>query len=737
MQRATSLRRISQQNRRVVIAWLFILALISGVGPTAWAEPASLTVCNGGCAYTSIQAAINAAPAGATVIVSAGTYRERLHIRSSVRVIGAGPDLTIVQGDGNATVVSISGVDRSTVLEGMTIAGGGGSGGGGVHISGASPTLRRLRIVNNTLNSGPTGGGLLIVGGANPLLEEVEVRGNRATAGAAVGVWDAQATLRRCTVADNVGQGPGGSYFGAIYADSNSTVVIEESTVRNNTGALGAGLSLVGNSTATVLNSRFEGNQAQDQGGAILATGRSRLNLNGVEIVANRSARDGAGVTVHNATATIVNSLFTGNSAARDGGALNILEGSTATVRSSVVEYNQAARFTGGIGVQGASQATIERTLIRYNAVSGADPDPSGGTSGGLKIFGAGTRATVRFSRIEGNEARDGAGVYVETQASAILVGNEIVGNYARQRGAGIVVNDRAIATIENNVISNNHANESGGGLWVLDRSTAVVRQNIIGYNRANQSGGGMILLQDTKSFIEHNFFVGNEAGQHGGGLLLDSTSARVAHNRFRQNVAGGIGGGVLFQSNVTSLFANNAVQGNRSGLTGDGVAVYFSSPAVVGNLIMGNDPAGGGEGIYMFHSSVAVLASNLILHNGVGIGASGSAWPGLYARNNVYGNHWANYQGIGPGAGDVSVDPLFVEGTYFLSHVDAGQAQNSPLIDAGHTTAQALGLHTLTTRTDGVPDQGMVDIGLHYVATSSFDSSKRHHFLPVVQLSP
>lgn len=725
-------------TRRPGIAWFLIVALLLVATPGVQAESQTLSVCSAGCTFASIQAAINAAPVGATISVGPGTYRERLQISRDVQVIGAGPDLTIVQGDGTASVVRINnGVTRSTVLEGMTIAGGGGDYGGGIHISASSPTLRRLRVVNNALNSGYTGGGIIAVSGADVLLEEVELRNNRAAAGAALGVWNARATLRRCTVADNVGQGFGGSFYGAIYGDSGSTILVEDSTVRNNTASNGAGLSLSGTSSATILNSRFEGNQAQNQGGAVFATDRSQLTVNGAEIVNNRSAKDGAGVTVHNGTLLIVNSLFVGNVAANDGGALNILQGTTATVRHNTFEQNRADRFAAAISVQGGSQATIENNIIRANVVTGNTSDPSGGTSGGLKIHGAGTRAVVRFNRIEGNEARDGAGVYVETQASAILIGNEIVGNHARQRGAGIVVNDYAIAIVENNVIADNRAEDSGGGLWVLARSSATVRQNMISHNSAGQSGGGMILLQDTKSFIEHNFFVGNEAGQHGGGLLLDSTAARVAHNRFRQNVAGGIGGGVLFQSNVTSLFTNNAVQGNRSGLTGDGVAVYFSSPKLVGNLIMANDPMGGGDGVFMYQSGVAEVASNLILHNGVGIHAAGCPMPASYARNNVYGNRVANYSGVGPGMGDVSVDPLFVEGTYFLSHTEAGQAQNSPLIDAGHTTAQALGLHTMTTRTDGVPDQGMVDIGLHYVATAFFDASKRHQFLPMVPLSP
>jgi hypothetical protein len=69
-------------------------------------------------------------------------------------------------------------------------------------------------------------------------------------------------------------------------------------------------------------------------------------------------------------------------------------------------------------------------------------------------------------------------------------------------------------------------------------------------------------------------------------------------------------------------------------------------------------------------------------------------------------------------GEGNISDDPLFVKGPlgdYYLSCRAAGQAADSPCIDAGSGTAESLGLDQLTTRTDGVLDAGIVDMGYHY----------------------
>jgi len=65
-------------------------------------------------------------------------------------------------------------------------------------------------------------------------------------------------------------------------------------------------------------------------------------------------------------------------------------------------------------------------------------------------------------------------------------------------------------------------------------------------------------------------------------------------------------------------------------------------------------------------------------------------------------------------GIGNIDDDPLFVTGPlgdYYLSHV----GQDSPCIDVGSDTAVNLGLAARTTRTDELPDTGIVDMGYHY----------------------
>jgi hypothetical protein len=70
------------------------------------------------------------------------------------------------------------------------------------------------------------------------------------------------------------------------------------------------------------------------------------------------------------------------------------------------------------------------------------------------------------------------------------------------------------------------------------------------------------------------------------------------------------------------------------------------------------------------------------------------------------------------PGLSNITgSDPLFVDGPYgtsYLSSRVAGQGVDSPAIDAGGVSAANALLAFRTTRTDGVRDDGVADIGYH-----------------------
>jgi hypothetical protein len=69
---------------------LVAASIVAGCLAGASAASAAPTVCNSGCFFNSIQAAINAAQSGATITVGAGSYYENVVVNKSVTLRGAG-----------------------------------------------------------------------------------------------------------------------------------------------------------------------------------------------------------------------------------------------------------------------------------------------------------------------------------------------------------------------------------------------------------------------------------------------------------------------------------------------------------------------------------------------------------------------------------------------------------------------------------------------------------------------
>lgn len=180
--------------------------------------------------------------------------------------------------------------------------------------------------------------------------------------------------------------------------------------------------------------------------------------------------------------------------------------------------------------------------------------------------------------------------------------------------------------------------------------------------------------------------------------------------------------GGVYIDYSQGNL-KNNIIAGNESSVTAAGIYIHRSRSVVSNNTIVANTGTGEGIEVYIYSSDrpIPIIVNNIIVGNAYGVVGSG----GNLSYNDVYSNSVADYHnGVTPGPGSISVDPLFVSGPrgeYYLSQVAAGQAVTSPCADAGSDTAANLGLDDRTTRTDDVADSGTVDMGYHYPITGGF----------------
>jgi hypothetical protein len=161
--------------------------------------------------------------------------------------------------------------------------------------------------------------------------------------------------------------------------------------------------------------------------------------------------------------------------------------------------------------------------------------------------------------------------------------------------------------------------------------------------------------------------------------------------------------------------------------VTGNGASGFSDCNGVILNCLVADN---GWSGMIL---CLGTIANCTIVGNNGGAGGGLSFCSGTVANCIVWGNTYMYYGQCDPltpavhcciqdwtmgGDGNITDDPLFVSGPlghYYLSCTEAGQAANSPCIDAGWGKPADIGIDGYTTRTDGAPDTGSTDIGCHY----------------------
>ena len=227
---------------------------------------------------------------------------------------------------------------------------------------------------------------------------------------------------------------------------------------------------------------------APSTGSVIVFAGNypENVNFNGKDVTVESSA--GAGSTVITAQGKGYGVTFdSGETSASvlDGftmqggspGGILCSNNSEPVIRNCIVSNNSGY----GIRFQGSSSPTIERCTVEGNPQSG--------------ISCAGSLGTISHSRILGNSAANGAGLYLD-QCTTSVINNEITDNSATTDGGGIYCSG-STATITNNTVSGNSAGQRGGGLAAESGSTLTVTNTILWADSAVQ---GAEIYEDATS---------------------------------------------------------------------------------------------------------------------------------------------------------------------------------------------------------------------------------------------
>ena len=285
---------------------------------------------------------------------------------------------------------------------------------------------------------------------------------------------------------------------------------------------------------------------------------------------------EGGGMLNHGGNPTILNCVFTNNSALGRGGGMVINHGAPTVVNCEFIG-NSAGSQGGG----------IKTSSSRY------DPNP----------------ILTDCTFINNTANRDGGGIF--SLSIITLINCTFIGNHSTiGRGGGMAATifylDPALI---NCTFVDNVAYTEGGGIYAEFASPTLVNCRFAG-NHAGINGGGASWFVMTGQIpsATNCIFAGNTAGNDGGGFYSSHDNTKFANCTFTHNQAGGDGGGYCLDDNLgTPYFDNCIFWGNTANDEGPQMAITTPSPTVV--TVNHSDVQGGELDVYIQNALSTTLA--------------------------------------------------------------------------------------------------------------------------------
>jgi CSLREA domain-containing protein len=472
-------------------------------------------------------------PAGTYTLTIPGTGENAaltgdLDITAAMNIVGAGPDVTIIDGGNLDTVLDV----RSTgdlMLSGVTVQHGKSPGTGGIYANGPL-TLTNVHVSHNkgegTDADGATGGVTIkTIGTITDSLFFMNTATGNSTGGL-YGQATSNVTVKNTTFDSNSATGnfaTGGLGF-------NGDSILDDVTVRNNTAhghdPLGG---LFSRGTSTVMNSQFLNNDITDDTGTGAIINRGNMTIWDTTVDGNDAGdNDGVGGILSlkpnsgSASLTLRRVTVTNNTAGASGAGGLWIE-TPAFLGEVTIDHNIATHnATGGVEFYAADPVHLSRVAITHNSAGTS-------ASGGMFING-GSHVTIDDSWIDHNTAVQSAVAGIDVIAGSVLdlnrvgITNNTVAGDSSTGGMSVY---QATATLTNVTVSGNSAiGNATGGLYV-DTGTLTVNFTTIDNNTAGNAGGVGGLTSYGTLHIS-NSIVGTNPGENS---CWQTAGASTGHN--------------------------------------------------------------------------------------------------------------------------------------------------------------------------------------------------------------
>jgi len=405
----------------------------------------------------TIQAGIDAAGNGDTVLVEDGTYtgsgNRNLDFNGKAITVRSenGPESCVIdcQADFSNRYRGFrfhQGEDKDSILQGFTIKGGfapGGGRGGGIYCQYAAPS-----IIGNVISdhSATDLGGAIALEYSPAIIRNNVISNNHANWGGGIACIHSDPEIEDNVITENSVAGEFQAFGAGIYCDQSSpniagNVISNNSAYDYWSGGEGGGIYL-NESSSRITHNVMTGNWAWERGAGICCRSSSPVIQNNIISRNNVDWGHGGGIYTSESEAVILDCHITHNIMYNpgEGGGICCSGG---VVANCVVTNNEAVEFGGGIFCNGTE---VINCLIANNQVSGMPYSSGGGIAcrGDVDIAGC----TIRNN----SASVGGGGIYCGsgglTIVNSILWGNDASAGSEAWAGVYYYGTDPSVFTI-------------------------------------------------------------------------------------------------------------------------------------------------------------------------------------------------------------------------------------------------------------------------------------------------
>ena len=531
--------------------------------------------------------------------------------------------------------------------------------GGAIDWNSAGGNITNSKFYNNTAGGN---GGAVYVGavGATAYITDSLFEGNNATGNGGAVDWESSNghildSKFEYNNAENGGavyiggDASEGSIIGSEFnynhanenggaVDWNSTIGrLINSTFEGNTAKYGGATYRGANSEGGFgYNNEYRSNIAEIDGGAIYWNAAAG-NITNSRFYDNIAGHDGGAVYVGavGATAYITDSLFIGNNATENGGAVN-WESTNGNILRTIFESNYAGNDGGAAYIGGSADAGSivdsefsyntaghDGGAVNWNAAGGNITNSkftnnvAGSDGGAIDVEASGATTYVTDSTFTGNNATENGGAINWESSNGYILNSKFDYNNADLNGGAVFIGGSATeGSIINSSFSYNHANENGGAIDWNSTIGILIGSNFT-FNTAKYGGATFRGANATGGYGYNNRYISNYAEINGGAIDWNATGGNITHSYFYNNIAGENGGAVFVGANGATAYITDAVfEENRAGNRGGAIDIFASDAHIIGSNFTDNSADYGGAVFAGNNADQSEISDSIFLGN-------------------------------------------------------------------------------------------------------------------------